>query len=150
MPDTMAVELDLAPLVKDIKLTSKVRKALTDVLAESEARFDMEFRKEDFGSIVRLRRVKPAIRDSSGAVISAANTEGDLPVKSGRFVAGWNWKIKGLNATVTNQVPYAAHARKVDEEPGEGVKVVTRHLEQDWQDVAESMADIIQKHIEGP
>jgi len=149
MPDTMAVELDLAPLVADLKLTSKVRKALTDVLAESEARFDMEFRREDFGSIVRLRRVSPAIRDSSGAVISAANTEGDLPVKSGRFVAGWNWKIKGLNATVTNQVPYAAYARKVDEELGEGVRVVTRHLELDWEDVAIDMADIIQKHLEG-
>jgi|ETNvirnome_2_300_1030623.scaffolds.fasta_scaffold04039_2 hypothetical protein len=153
MGDTFqAVALDLADVMKSVEFTPKLRRDLLKTLAESEGRFDMEFRKEDFGGIVRLRRVKAtsAIRDwKTGRVIEAANTEGDLPVKSGRFVAGWNWKFKGTNATVESRVPYAVHAHKVDEDPGEGLKVVTRFLEKDWARAADEMADVIEDHLNG-
>ena len=145
-----AVALDLAEVMKEVEFTPKLRRDLLRTLAESEGRFDMEFRKEDFGGIVRLRRRKPAIRDwKTGRVIEEANTEGDLPVKSGRFVAGWNWKFKGTNATVESRVPYAIHAHKVDESAGEGLKVVTRFLEKDWARAADEMATVIEDHLNG-
>lgn len=151
MGDTFqAVALDLADVMKAVEFTPKLRRDLLKTLAESEGRFDMEFRKEDFGSVVRLRRRKPAIRDwKTGRVIEAANTEGKLPVKSGRFVAGWNWKFKGTNATVESRVPYAVHAHKVDEEAGEGLKVVAKFLEKDWARAADEMATVIEDHLNG-
>lgn len=151
MGDTFrAVALDLADVMKEVEFTPKLRSDLLKTLAESEGRFDMEFRKSDFGGIVRLRRVKPAIRDwKTGRVISAANTKGKLPVKSGRFVAGWNWKFKGTNAAVESRVPYAEYAHKVDESEGKGLKVVAKFLEKDWARAADEMATVIEDHLNG-
>ena len=143
-----AVALNLDEVFGDAQITDDLRRVLHGTLAESEGRFDMEYRKEDFGSIVRLRRRKPAIRDKDGKVIMAANTVGALPVKSGRFVGGWNWKVKGTNATVSSQVPYAEHAHKVDQEAGSGLREVERFLLEDWERVAQEMADIIEDHLE--
>ena len=106
-------------------------------------------RTSDFGAVVRHRRREPRLYTSDGAKIAAAHIseQAPLPVKSGRFVGGWNWKIKGLNAKVINQVPYAAHAHKTREADGAGLAKVKKWIEDDWSDVADQMADHIAEHL---
>ena len=137
------VSPDLQGLLRSLEFDNDLRKKLTDTLAESEGRFDLWARSSDFGSVVRHRRRKPRLYTADGAKIAAAHisAKAPLPVKSGRFVAGWNWKIKGLNAKVVNQVPYAAHARKTKEPVGAGAAKVEEWIVDDWSDVAEKMAD---------
>jgi len=142
-PDLQALLETLSAELWDANIAGK----LNQLLADSEGRFDLFARDTDFGGVVRHRRVKPALRDKTGEPISAASTRGPLPVKSGRFVAGWNWRVKGINATVINQVPYAIHARKLGKEPGQGYETVKEWIEEDWGEVAEAMADVIAREI---
>ena len=134
---------DLQEVIQSLEFDDDLRKKLTDTLAESEGRFDLWSRSSDFGSVVRHRRRKPRLYTADGAKIAAAHisAKAPLPVKSGRVVAGWNWKIKGLNAKVVNQVPYAEHARKTKEPVGAGAAKVEEWIVDDWSDVAEKMAD---------
>ena len=134
---------DLRETIDDLEITPDRMKELTNALARSEGRYDLFVRAEDFGSVVRHRRSKPRLRDASGQIIAAAQTDGPLPVKSGRLAAGWNWKIQGTSAVVFSQVPYAEHARKADEPRGRGVKKVERFLRDDWDKVAGEMETVI-------
>ena len=148
MTETLAVlDRDLRELIKSLEFDRDLHKKLTDTLAESEGRFDMFARASDFGAVVRHRRRQPRLRNADGALIAAAQTQGPLPVKSGRFEGGWNWKIKGLNAKVINQVPYAVDAHKAGEPDGAGLAKVKKWLEDDWSDVADQMADHIAEHL---
>ena len=132
--EVKVLDRDLQDMLADLEITPSRAKELTNALARSEARYDLWVRSSDFGSVVNRRRIKPTL--------SALNPEtaGPLPVKSGRFAAGWNWKIHGLNATVSSQVPYAKWARKVGEDEGDGVKNVEKHLREDWDKVADEMS----------
>lgn len=143
MTQIKALSEDLRETIDDLEITPDRMKELTNALARSEGRYDLFVRAEDFGSVVRHRRRKPRLRDASGRIIPAAQTEGPLPVKSGRFAAGWNWKIQGTSAVVFSQVPYAEHARKADEPRGQGVKKVERFLRDDWDKVAGEMETVI-------
>ena len=130
MPEIRALSQDLGPMLEGLEITQTRAKELTDALARSEGRYDLWVRHQDFGVVVNRRRIRPALKSPRD------ETSGPLPVKTGRFAAGWNWKIKGLNATVSNRVPYAAHARKMGEDLGTGVQKVERFLREDWERVA--------------
>jgi len=138
--EVKVLDRDLQDMLADLEITPSRAKELTNALARSEARYDLWVRASDFGSVVNRRRIKPRLRDSAGRIIPAAQTDGPVPVKSGRFAAGWNWKIRGLNATVSSQVPYAVHARKADEPSGAAIRKVEKHLREDWDKVADEMA----------
>ena len=143
MTQIKALSKDLRETIDDLEITPERMKELTNALARSEGRYDLFVRAEDFGSVVRHRRSKPRLRDASGRIIPAAQTEGPLPVKSGRFAAGWNWKIQGTSAVVFNQVPYAGWARKMGEREGQGSRKVERFLRDDWDKVAGEMETVI-------
>jgi len=117
-------------MLDGLKITRERAKELTDALARSEVRYDLWVRHADFGSVVNRRRIKPTITRES------EQTSGPVPVKTGRYAAGWNWKIKGLSATVSSRVPYALDARKMGERPGKATKKVEKFLREDWQRVA--------------
>ncbi len=139
MTQITVLDQELRGMLDDLDITPARMKDLTDALARSEGRFDLWVRPEDFGSVVRHRRRKPRLRDASGRIISAAQTEGPVPVKSGRYAAGWNWKTKGSSAVVSSQVPYAEHARKAGEDVGTATRKVERFLREDWDKVAGEM-----------
>jgi len=140
MTQITVLSKDLGPVLDDLEINAERAKELTNALARSEGRYDLFVRAADFGAVVRHRRRKPRLRNASGQIIAAAQTDGPLPVKSGRFAAGWNWTIRGLNATVASQVPYASHAHKANERDGAGVRKVERFLAEDWDKVADEMA----------
>jgi len=137
--ELQAVSADLGEMIRDLEITTERAKKLTDILAESEGRYDLWVRPSDFGSVVKRRRKRPTLRGPS------EQTAGPLPVKTGRFAAGWNWRIKATRAVVTSQVPYASYARKMGEAEGAGLKKVEKFLKKDWDKVAHEMA----KEIEG-
>lgn len=137
--EVQAVSADLGEMIRDLKITTERAKKLTDILAESEGRYDLWVRASDFGEVVARRRDLPWLDDEGD------QTKGPLPVKTGRFAAGWNWRIKGTRAVVTSQVHYASYARKMGEAEGAGLKKVEKFLKKDWDKVAKEMA----KEIEG-
>ena len=145
--ELQAVSADLGEMIRDLKITTERAKKLTDILAESEGRYDLWVRPSDFGSVVKHRRKRPSLWDKDGDKIAAAHIskKAPLPVKTGRFAAGWNWRIKTTRAVVTSQVSYASYARKVGEDEGAGLKKVEKFLKKDWDKVAHEMA----KEIEG-
>ena len=134
MTSVKVFSADLADVMDGLEITPSRAKELTDVLANSEGRYDLWVRHKDFGSVVKRRRKKPTLSASN------PETTGPLPVRSGRFAAGWNWRTRGLSATVSSQVHYAEWARKVGEDEGDGVKHVEEFLADDWNKVADEMA----------
>lgn len=139
---------DLDRVLEDAQVNDALIGKLAAELAESEVRFDEWVRQGNFGAVVRHRRKRPALRRADGSIVSAAQVDGPLPVKTGRYVAGWIFRIKRrLNAVVKTQVPYAGHARKADERRGEATRKVGKFLLADWEGVGERMAAIIGGHV---
>ena len=149
MSISMEIGEGVQELIRTLSFDRDLMKRLADKVAESEGRFDLWVRTPDFGSVIRHRRASPSLWDKDGNKIAAAHISKDapLPVKSGRFAGGWNWKIKGLNAAVKSRTKYAAHARKVGEQPGSGVIKVAEFLLTDWTKLAGEMADLIAESI---
>lgn len=137
MTQIKALSKDLRETIDDLEITPERMKELTNALARSEGRYDLWVRADDFGEVVNRRRDLPWLDDEGD------QTEGPLPVKTGRFVAGWNWKIQGTSAVVFNQVPYAVWARKMGEREGQGSRKVERFLRDDWDKVAGEMETVI-------
>lgn len=137
MTQIKALSKDLRETIDDLEITPERMTELTDALARSEGRFDLWARASDFGEVVNRRRDLPWLDDKSD------ETEGPLPVKTGRFTAGWNWKIQNTSAVVFNQVPYAQYARKMGEREGQGSRKVERFLRDDWDKVAGEMQTVI-------
>ena len=143
MTQVTVLDQELREMLEDLDITPARARELSDILARSEGRFDLWVRADDFGSVVRHRRRRPGLRDDSGRIISAAQTDGPVPVKSGRYAAGWNWKIRGSSAVVFSQVPYAGRARKAGERVGAATRKVERFLRDDCGDVAAEMEVVI-------
>jgi len=139
---------DLDRVLEGAQVNDALIGKLAEELAESEVRFDEWVRQGNFGAVVRHRRKFPALRRADGSIIAEAQVDGPLPVKTGRYVAGWIFRIRRrLNAVVKTQVPYAEWTRKAGERAGTASAKVEDFILADWRKVGERMAAIIERHV---
>ena len=143
---TVKVSSNLASEMKKLDMNSATLKQLHKSLAESEGRF-ADYVLADFGSVKNYRKrtgkaPKP-VRDAQGNIDGSAQADNPLPVATGRFVRTWNYKQKGLSATLENKSGHAEYARLAGEKVGKGAEKVGEFIEEDWTGVAEEMADIM-------